>query len=75
MDSPKNARKGGVLQDNAIAKKALEMINQIESEAKEKKMAQLESLQSAKAAIHERLLVPSCSARWSIKPPLIGATK
>ncbi len=55
MNTTKNARKSAGLPDNAIARKALETINQIELEAKEKKMAQLESLQSAKAAIHERL--------------------
>jgi hypothetical protein len=55
-----NAAKGGrkntaAMPDNAIAKKALETIDQIEAEAQQKKLAQLESLQSAKAAIHERL--------------------
>jgi hypothetical protein len=41
--------------DNAIAKKALEAIQQIEKEAQAKKLAQLDELQSAKAAIHERI--------------------
>ena len=41
--------------DNAIAKKALEAIQQIDKEAQAKKLAQLDELQSAKAAIHERL--------------------
>ena len=48
-------RKAANLPDNAIAKKALETIDLIEQEAQQKKMAQLESLQTAKAAIHERL--------------------
>jgi len=41
--------------DNALAQKAPETIEQIDREAKEKKAAQLEALQSAKAAIHERM--------------------
>jgi predicted nuclease with TOPRIM domain len=48
-------KKKGNLPDNAIARKALETIDLIEQEAKNKKLAQMESLQSAKAAIHERL--------------------
>jgi predicted nuclease with TOPRIM domain len=55
MNAVKNPRKGVALPDNALARKALETIQQIESEAKEKKMAQLDSLQSARAAIMERL--------------------
>src|ERR1035437_10160928 len=41
--------------DNAIAKKALEAIQQIDKEAQAKKLAQLDELQAAKAAIHERI--------------------
>jgi predicted nuclease with TOPRIM domain len=55
MNATKSARKGAALPDNALARKALETIQQIEMEAKEKKMAQLESLQAAKAAVLERL--------------------
>ena len=55
MTPTKTARKPAGLPDNALAKKALETIQQIESEAKEKKMAQLESLTSARHAILERM--------------------
>ena len=51
----KAQRKSVSLPDNSLAKKAIETIAQIDREASEKKMAQLESLQSAKAAIHERM--------------------
>jgi hypothetical protein len=51
----KTMKKPAGLPDNAIARKALETISQIEEEAKAKKMAQLESLQTAKAAVLERL--------------------
>ena len=43
------------LGDNAIARKALEAIQQIDKEAQAKKLAQLNELRSAKAAIHERI--------------------
>jgi len=45
----------GTLADNAIAKKALEEIQKIEDEAKQKKFAQLESLQQVKANILDRM--------------------
>src|SRR5688572_24598694 len=51
----KAQRKSASLPDNSLAKKAIETIAAIEREATEKKLAQLESLQSAKAAIHERM--------------------
>ena len=51
----KPGRKAASLPDNSLARKAIEAIQMIEEEAKGKKMAQLESLQSAKAAIHERM--------------------
>src|SRR5690349_18998673 len=50
----KNGRKGEVA-ENAIARKVLEEIQKIENEAKQKKLAQLESLQQAKANIHDRI--------------------
>jgi hypothetical protein len=54
--SSKAARKAAAaLPDNSLARKAIENIQLIEEEAKAKKMAQLESLQSAKAALHERI--------------------
>ena len=43
------------LADNAIARKAIEAIQQIDKEAQERKLVQLESLRSAKAALHERI--------------------
>lgn len=43
------------LADNAIAKKALEAIEQIDREAQAKKLAQVEELRAAKAAVHERI--------------------
>ena len=43
------------LPDNALAKKALEAILQIDKDAQSKKLEQLESLKSAKAAIIERI--------------------
>ena len=42
------------LADNAIAKKAMEAVAQIDADAKEKKLAQLESLQAARAALLQR---------------------
>ena len=50
----RNHRKND-LAENAIAKKVLEEIQRIEAEANEKKLAQLESLQQAKANIAERI--------------------
>ena len=41
--------------DNALAKQALDAIRQIDTEAHEKKLTQLELLKSAKAAILERV--------------------
>src|SRR4051812_14213406 len=55
MSAVKNPRKGSALPDNAIARKALETIDQIEQEAQEKKLAQLESLTTAKVNITERI--------------------
>ena len=43
------------LPDNALAKQALESIRAIDREAQEKKLAQVEALKSAKAALLERL--------------------
>ena len=43
------------LPDNALAKQALDAIRQIESEAHEKKLVQLEQLKSAKATIMDRI--------------------
>ena len=40
---------------NAIAKQALAAIQEIDREAQEKKLKQVESLRSAKAAVHERI--------------------
>jgi hypothetical protein len=54
QSTAKSPRKSASLPDNSLARKAIEAIQQIEEEAKGKKMAQLESLQSAKAAILER---------------------
>jgi hypothetical protein len=51
----KNAKTSGALPDNALAKQALESIKAIEREAQEKKLAQVETLKSAKAALLERL--------------------
>jgi len=51
----KSSKKAAALPDNSLAKKAIEAIEQIEEEAKRKKMAQLEALQGAKAAVHERM--------------------
>jgi len=44
-----------VLPDNALAKQALDAIRQIDSEAHEKKLVQLEQLKSAKATIMARM--------------------
>ncbi len=41
--------------DNAIARKALEAIREIEQDAKAKKLGQLDTLQTAKAAIVQRV--------------------
>ena len=43
------------LPENAMARTAIEAVAQIDAEAKQKKMVQLESLQSAKAAIQKRV--------------------
>ena len=43
------------LPDNALAKKVLEEIERIDAEAKERKLAQVESLQEARANIVERM--------------------
>jgi hypothetical protein len=43
------------LPDNALAKQALDAIRQIEREAQEKRLVQLEQLKSAKASIMERV--------------------
>jgi hypothetical protein len=43
------------LPDNALAKQALDSIKQIEREAQDKKMAQLEVLKGARATIMERV--------------------
>ena len=43
------------LPDNALAKQALDTIKQIEREAQDKKLAQLEMLKSARATIMERV--------------------
>ncbi len=53
--SVKSGTKGASLQDNALAKQALENIARIDKDAQNKKMEQLESLKSAKAAILERM--------------------
>ncbi|HVT82279.1 MAG TPA: hypothetical protein VHM90_16675 [Phycisphaerae bacterium] len=55
MPPTKKAKASGPLPDNALAKQALETIAAIEREADQKKQAQLESLESAKAAILERM--------------------
>ena len=52
------AKKGKVgvgMPDNALAKKALEAIQEIERDAQVRKLQQLESLKSAKAALLERM--------------------
>ena len=51
----KAPRKSPSLPDNSLARKAIETLQQIDEEARAKRLAQLESLQSAKAAIHERI--------------------
>ena len=43
------------LPDNALAKQALDAIRQIDHEAQEKKLAQMEQLKSAKATIMDRV--------------------
>jgi hypothetical protein len=55
MPPVKKAKAAAGLPDNALAKQALETIAAIEREADQKKQAQLESLESAKAAILERM--------------------
>ncbi len=55
MPPVKKMKSSSSLPDNALAKQALETIAQIEREADQKKQAQLESLESAKAAILERM--------------------
>ena len=54
---PKKASKpaAGALPDNALAKQALDSIKQIEREAQDKKLQQLEMLKTARAAIMERV--------------------
>lgn len=44
-----------VLPDNALAKQAMDAIRKIDTEAQEKKIAQLEMLKSARASIMERV--------------------
>jgi hypothetical protein len=51
----KNGQKTGSMPDNALAKQALENIAKIDKEAQHRKMEQLESLKSARAAILERI--------------------
>ena len=51
----KNGRNATSMPDNALARQALEEIERIEAEAKQKKMAQLDGLKSARAAILERM--------------------
>jgi hypothetical protein len=50
----KTASKNGFRSDNALAKQVLEAIARIDQESQQKKLQQLESLQSAKGAILER---------------------
>ncbi len=51
----KPSRKSNPAPDNALARHALEAIEQIDLESKGKKMAQVESLQAARTAIQRRI--------------------
>ena len=51
----KASHKTHSMSDNTFARKAFEEIRRIDEEATQKKMAQLESLKSARAAIMERI--------------------
>ena len=51
----KNGQSSGLLSENAFARKAFEEIRRIEEEANQKKLAQLESLKSARGAIMARI--------------------
>ena len=51
----RNHGQAGSLADNAIAKKALEEIQRIEAEAKQKKLAQRESLEQTRTTILDRI--------------------
>src|SRR6185369_8961220 len=50
-----NAKASGGLPDNALAKQAMDTIKQIEREAQDKKLQQLESLKTARITIMERI--------------------
>ena len=52
--SKKPNKSAPILADNAFAKNALDAIEQIDKEAKQKKLAQLESLQAARGTLLER---------------------
>ena len=51
----RNHGQAGNFADNAIAKKALDEIQKIEAEAKQKKLAQRESLEQTRASILDRI--------------------
>ncbi|MCL2645580.1 MAG: hypothetical protein FWD61_01080 [Phycisphaerales bacterium] len=55
MQTPRKTQQGTNLTDNAVARKVLEEIQKIETEAKQKKLEQLESLQQAKTSILDRM--------------------
>jgi hypothetical protein len=52
---PKPAKSAATRQDNAVVRSALEAVEQIDREAREKKLAQAEALQTTKAAIEGRI--------------------
>ena len=53
--SPRKSMSTPSLPDNALAKKVLEEIEKIDAEAKQKKLAQLDSLETAKQNILQRI--------------------
>jgi hypothetical protein len=56
MANPRKSKNAAVpLSDNALAKQAMEAIDQIEREAQQKKEAQAESLKKARESITERI--------------------